>query len=137
MDKLVDLLAEGIRLTLEAKEMTQTDFAKRLGVTRAAVSKILLSKRNPSLSSIGDIAKALNVPAFTLLMPEDDLKLWTAAKSAANNPAELHAAISELAKQRIELARIKNMRRLEDKERELYEKEIALLKKEISLQSTS
>lgn len=54
-------LGENIRRIRLAKEMTQGDLCRKLEVDRAYMSNIESGKKNPTLSTIERIAKALNV----------------------------------------------------------------------------
>ncbi len=59
---------EGIR---EAKQMTKADVARRLGVKRPVVSRLLAGKGTvPNLGTIADIAEALDVYVDVRIKPQ-------------------------------------------------------------------
>jgi DNA-binding XRE family transcriptional regulator len=60
-------LGENIKKIRLAKGMTQGDLCRRLEVDRAYMSNIESGKKNPTLSTIENIAKALNVSVDELL----------------------------------------------------------------------
>ena len=49
------------------KQMTQGDICRKLGVDRAYISNVESGNKNPTLSTIAKIAKALNVSTNELL----------------------------------------------------------------------
>ena len=60
-------LGENIRRIRLAKDMTQGDLCRKLGLDRAYMSNVESGKKNPTLSTIEKIAKALAVKAKDLL----------------------------------------------------------------------
>jgi transcriptional regulator with XRE-family HTH domain len=60
-------LGENIKKIRLAKGMTQGDLCRKLEVDRAYMSNIESGKKNPTLSTIENIAKALNVSVDELL----------------------------------------------------------------------
>jgi len=60
-------LGENIRRIRLAKGMTQGDLCRKLEVDRAYMSNVESGKKNPTLSTIGRIAKALNVSIEELM----------------------------------------------------------------------
>ncbi|HIH11287.1 TPA: helix-turn-helix transcriptional regulator [Candidatus Woesearchaeota archaeon] len=54
-------LGDNIRRIRLAKEMTQGDLCRKLGVDRGYMSNVESGKKNPTLSTIERIAKALDV----------------------------------------------------------------------------
>jgi len=50
-----------------AKQMTQGDICRKLGVDRAYISNVESGNKNPTLSTITKLAKALNVSVDELL----------------------------------------------------------------------
>lgn len=61
---------------LPALEMTQTEFAKRLGVSRLSVSEILLEKRPLSPEMAARIAKLLKTTPESWLRMQEAIDLW-------------------------------------------------------------
>ena len=60
-------LGENIRRIRLAKDMTQGDLCRKLEVDRAYMSNIESGKKNPTLSTIERIAKALSVSIEELM----------------------------------------------------------------------
>ena len=60
-------LGENIRRIRLAKGMTQGDLCRKLEVDRAYMSNVESGKKNPTLSTITNIAKALAVSVDELL----------------------------------------------------------------------
>jgi len=60
-------LGENIKMIRLAKGMTQGDLCRKLEVDRAYMSNVENGKKNPTLSTITNIAKALNVPIEELM----------------------------------------------------------------------
>ena len=60
-------LGENIRRIRLTKDMTQGDLCRKLEVDRAYMSNIESGKKNPTLSTIERIAKALNVSIEDLM----------------------------------------------------------------------
>jgi predicted transcriptional regulator len=50
---------KNLNKVLECLEMSQTELARKTGLTQAAISQIIAGKREPSLSSICAILKAI------------------------------------------------------------------------------
>jgi len=60
-------LGENIKRIRLAKDMTQGDLCRKLEVDRAYMSNVENGKKNPTLSTITNIAKALGVSTDELL----------------------------------------------------------------------
>ena len=60
-------LGDNIRRIRLAKDMTQGDLCRKLGLDRAYMSNVESGKKNPTLSTIEKIAKALAVKSKDLL----------------------------------------------------------------------
>ena len=60
-------LGDNIRRIRLAKDMTQGDLCRKLEVDRAYMSNVESGKKNPTLSTIERIAKALNVSIEELM----------------------------------------------------------------------
>ncbi|HAT68319.1 MAG: DNA-binding protein [Candidatus Yonathbacteria bacterium RIFCSPHIGHO2_01_FULL_44_41] len=67
MDNSAKKLGDNIKRIRLAKDMTQGDLCRKLEVDRAYMSNIESGKKNPTLSTITNIAKALNVSVDELL----------------------------------------------------------------------
>lgn len=61
---------------LPALQMSQTEFAKRLGVSRLSVSELLLEKRALSADMAVRIAKLTNTTPESWLRMQEALDLW-------------------------------------------------------------
>lgn len=61
---------------LPALDMTQTEFAARLGVSRLTVSELLLEKRGLSAEMAARIGKLLNTTPQSWLRMQEALDLW-------------------------------------------------------------
>lgn len=62
---------------LPALDMSQTEFAVRLGVSRLTVSELLLEKRGLSAEMAARLGKLLNTTAESWLRMQEALDLWT------------------------------------------------------------
>ena len=51
----------------EAKDMSQATLAKKAGITREYVNKLEAGRYDPTVGVLQRLAKALGVPAMTLL----------------------------------------------------------------------
>lgn len=60
-------LGENLKRIRTKKGITQIEIAKDLGADRSFVSNIENGKTNPTLSTIANLAKALDVPVNELL----------------------------------------------------------------------
>ena len=67
MDNSAKKLGDNIKRIRLAKDMTQGDLCRKLEVDRAYMSNIESGKKNPTLSTITNIAKALGVSVDQLL----------------------------------------------------------------------
>lgn len=61
---------------LPALEMTQTEFAERLGVSRLSVSELLHERRSMSPEMATRVAKLLNTTPESWLRMQEALDLW-------------------------------------------------------------
>lgn len=59
-------LGENLKKIRNRENITQIEIANTLGVNRSFVSNIENGKNNPTLSTITNLAKALNVPVNEL-----------------------------------------------------------------------
>ena len=67
MGKSAKKLGENIRRIRLAKDMTQGDLCRKLEIDRAYMSNVESGKKNPTLSTIERIAKALDVSIEKLI----------------------------------------------------------------------
>lgn len=65
---------------LPALNMSQTEFAKRLGVSRLTVSELLHEKRGLSPDMAGRLAKLLNTTPESWLRMQQAVDLWELAQ---------------------------------------------------------
>ena len=70
---------------LPALEMTQTEFAQRLGVSRLSVSDLLLGKRSMTPEMAARVGKLLNTTPDSWLRMQQAVDLW----EVAQNPEKL------------------------------------------------
>lgn len=61
-------IATNIKTLREAKGLTQLELALEIGVTPGAIGNLEIAKNDTSLSRLYDIAKALGVEPYELLM---------------------------------------------------------------------
>ncbi len=67
MNKSAKKLGENIRRIRKEKPMTQIELCRKLGLDRAYISNIENGKKNPTLTTIEKIAKALTVSIEELM----------------------------------------------------------------------
>ena len=65
---------------LPALEMTQTEFAQRLGVSRLSVSDLLLEKRGMTPEMAARVGKLLNTTPDSWLRMQQAVDLWDVAQ---------------------------------------------------------
>lgn len=65
----MDTIGEKIKKARKASNLTQTELAKRLGVSQQMIAAYENGKRNPKAETLLTIATALNVPVFDLIEP--------------------------------------------------------------------
>jgi len=68
-------LGESLALARKARGQTQAELANESGLSRATIAKIEAGDADPKLTTISEIAKALNVSPAWLLMSEEDLEI--------------------------------------------------------------
>lgn len=70
-------LSLGNRLALarKAKGQTQAELAEKAGLSRATIAKIEAGDADPKLSTVSDLAKALDVSPMWLVMSEEDMEV--------------------------------------------------------------
>jgi antitoxin HigA-1 len=84
---------------LPALGMTQTEFARRLGVSRVSVSELLLEKRALSPEMAARIAKLLHTTPESWLRMQTAVDLW----ELEQHPERL-AGVSPIDKKRLQAA---------------------------------
>ncbi len=84
---------------LPALGMSQTELAKRLGVSRLSVSELLLEKRSLSPEMAARVAKLLRTTPESWLRMQEAVDLW----EIAQHPERL-AAVRPLAKAKLQEA---------------------------------
>jgi transcriptional regulator with XRE-family HTH domain len=67
MDNIHERLARNLRLLRQAKGLSQEVFAEEADLHRSYISDLERGVRNPSLTVIDKLARALGVPAGRLL----------------------------------------------------------------------
>jgi transcriptional regulator with XRE-family HTH domain len=67
---LQNAFRENLRATLDEKDISQSDLAKRLGVTRSYISNILAGRHSPGLDVVERIADALEIDPHLMFEPQ-------------------------------------------------------------------
>ena len=67
MNNSAKKLGENMKKIRLAKQMSQGDICRKLGVDRSYISNVESGNKNPTLSTITKLAKALNVSVNELL----------------------------------------------------------------------
>ncbi|WP_367607602.1 helix-turn-helix domain-containing protein [Legionella sp. W05-934-2] len=70
-----EIVGERIRAARERQQMTSTDLAKRIGMSRQLITNWEKGRRLPTLESIIALADSLNIPATFLLGVSDSLEV--------------------------------------------------------------
>ena len=86
-------LGNNVLVARKAKELTQQKLADRAEVSRATVAQIESSEVDPRLSTLVDLAFALDVSPMMLVMDKDDLE--AIAELSAADVEELTQGLSE------------------------------------------
>lgn len=73
--KLAEILALNMKILRVVNKLSQSTLAKRAGVSQSTIAQIEIAGQNPSLDVLEKIAKALKVPAYTLLRARQTLEL--------------------------------------------------------------
>lgn len=69
-EKFILAVTDAIRDALDAKKITKSELADKLGVSRSHVTQLLSGGRNMTLRTLSDIAHACeHVPCFSLRSP--------------------------------------------------------------------
>lgn len=105
-------LAKNLVLARKACDITQAQLAKESGISRATIAQLESGGTDPRLSTLVDLARALEVSPIVLLVGENDLRaLMTIAEEDHSNlmpedqVEEMRRLISSgLGKQRIQAA---------------------------------
>lgn len=67
MSKLLKILIKNIENEIHDRRLTKTEFAKQIGMTKQSLHQLLSGDHSPKLSTIEDIATALNMSPQALL----------------------------------------------------------------------
>ena len=73
---LFTIFIKNVQELLHSKKINQTELASKLGVSRQTVSQFTSGEHEPRISKMADIAKALGVPPFYLLMSAQERAQW-------------------------------------------------------------
>ena len=94
-DKLI--FKKNLKRLLEQNNLNQAEFAKKIGVTEAAVSRYINGSRIPSTKIVGKIIKTLNC-SYSELFEEDNLQLEDIFNKMISslNQSEINYLISKL-----------------------------------------
>ena len=68
---MLNNVAEKIRYLRDKHGLTQTDLAKRLGISRSAVNAWEMSLSSPSLANVVELSQIFHVSVDTLLSEDD------------------------------------------------------------------
>ncbi len=82
--KIKDLSLK-VSILLKEKGLTQTKLADRIGITQAALSKILSGKNSIKLTTVQNIAKALDVSAEYLINDKNNKNISDNARQKEND----------------------------------------------------
>lgn len=66
-----------IKLLRNAKQLSQSELAKKIGLDSSYISRIEANKRSPSIENLEQIAKELSVPLYLIILlasEKEDLK---------------------------------------------------------------
>lgn len=99
--KLKDGLAHNLVLARKARGMTQAELAEAAGISRATVTQIEREDVDPKLSTIADLANALDLTPAWLLMSKQDLKILSQMATSKVLP-ELTETIPEAAVEKMQ-----------------------------------
>lgn len=70
--EFIEKIAKNIRKLRGEKGLTQLELALEIGVTPGAIGNLEIAKNDTSLSRLCDIAKALGVEPYELLIFKDE-----------------------------------------------------------------
>jgi transcriptional regulator with XRE-family HTH domain len=68
-------LGESLALARKAEDLTQGELAEESGLSRATVANIESGGADPKISTIAELARALNMSPAWLLMSEEDMEI--------------------------------------------------------------
>lgn len=72
----LDTFGKRLEFLLELKEIKKKDLAEALNVSQSTISGYLIDRREPSFSTLSQIADFLNVDANFLLLRSDDYSTY-------------------------------------------------------------
>ena len=90
-------LGERLRAARESMRITQLDLAKRIGVSRAAVSQWEANIRTAGTGHLRKAAEALHVPVADLLGDASAGSAWAEAATAATRMLDMRVTFHEKA----------------------------------------
>ncbi len=64
------LVGRNLRRIRQEKSLTQEDLAERSGISQQYISGLERGRRNPTVLSLFELAAALGVPHWELMMPD-------------------------------------------------------------------
>jgi len=92
----MDNFAENLKLFLEDNKISGSELGRRMGLSRQAISTVLSGKAAPTLTTIENIAKAIGVKAFYLLMRPEERARWDGLNSPSTIEKRLEALESHV-----------------------------------------
>lgn len=95
-DNYLKLFIKSVDVLLAERQLSKTDLAKMLGVSRQTVGQYLSGEHSPSLDKIVKIAEALGVPPFVLLMSPLEKAKWDLFCAPSATPSEIAASYAAL-----------------------------------------
>ena len=94
--KYLELFRKNVSMVLVSKDLSQSDLAKRLQVTPQQISKLMKGTSSPSFEKICEVADALGVPPFVLLMSPLEKAKWDLFCAPSAMPSEIAASYAAL-----------------------------------------
>ncbi len=79
--KLNEILAVNLRREMSARKLTAVDLAKRCGWRQPRISEILRADHSPTLDTVEQIARAIDISPSALLLPVPENSLSGALTS--------------------------------------------------------
>lgn len=67
--KTADTFVRNLKFLIDLNEFSQTDLAKKSGVSQKSISNILLGEQNPTIETAEKIAKAFGLQGWHMIMP--------------------------------------------------------------------
>lgn len=76
MSEVLGFFIKAVEDLLHSRGLSKSDLAKNLGVSPTSVNRYLGGQNTPGLDKAEELARALGVPAFYLLMSPEERKKW-------------------------------------------------------------